>query len=137
MSWPLTYGGILPPPVSVGQRTEQALLVGLGSYLAGKVLIGGALALNFVSSYVYFGRHPFWQQLDEISRRLLAPLRRLPLRVGKVDFAPVLGIALVFLLAHFAENGVQTPPRMDKAGRPQPPLVEIPGLVDLYQRVSK
>lgn len=137
VSWPLTYGGILPPSGSVGQRTEQALLVGLGSYLAGKVLIGGALALNFVSSYVFFGRHPFWHQLDEVSRRLLAPLRRLPLRVGKVDFAPVLGIVLVFLLAHFAENGVKTPPRNDRAGRPQPPLVEIPGLVNLYQRVSK
>jgi len=137
VSWPLTYGGMLPPPSSVAQRTEQALLVGLGSYLSVKVLIGGALALNFVSSYVFFGRHPFWQQLDEIARRLLAPLRRLPLRLGKVDFAPVLGIVLVFLFAHMAEKGVKTPPRKDRAGRSQPPRVEIPGLMDLYQRVSK
>ncbi len=137
MSWPLTYWEILPPAVSVGQRAEQALLVGLGSYLAGKLLISGVLALNFVSSYIFFGRHLFWQQLDEISRRLLLPLRRLPLRVGKFDFAPLLGIALVFLFAHLAENGVKTLPRKDKAGRPQPPLVEIPGLVGLYQRVVK
>jgi uncharacterized protein YggT (Ycf19 family) len=137
VSWPLTYGGILPQPGSVLQRSEQALLVGLGSYLAGKILIGGGLALSFVSSYVYFGRHPFWQQLDEISRRLLAPLRRLPVRVGKVDFAPLLGIVLVFLLAQVAENGVKTPLRKDRAGRSQPPLVEIPGLVELYQRVSQ
>lgn len=137
VSWPLTYGGMLPSSSSVTQRTEQALLVGLGSYLAGKVLIGGALALNFVSSYIYFGRHPFWPQLEAISRRLLAPLRCLPLKAGKVDFAPVLGIVLVFFLAHVAENGVKMPPRKDRAGQPQPPLVEIPGLLDLYQRVSK
>jgi hypothetical protein len=90
-----------------------------------------------VSSYVFFGRHPFWQQLDEISGRLLTPLRWLPLRIGKVDFAPVLAIVLVFLLAHFAEHGVKTSPRKDGAGRPQPPLVEIPGLMALYQRVLK
>jgi uncharacterized protein YggT (Ycf19 family) len=137
VSWPLTYGGMLPPSSSVAQRTQQAMLVGLGSYLAGKVLIGGALALHLVSSYIYFGRHPFWPQLEDISRRLLAPLRGLPLRVARLDFAPVLGIILVFLLADFAENGVKTPPRQDRAGRPQPPVVEIPGLVDLYQRVSK
>ena len=137
VSWPLTYTEILPASRSVGQRTQQAFVVGLGSYLAGKVLIGGALALNFLSSYVYFGRHPFWPQLDEISRRLLRPLRWLPLRLGKVDFAPVLGIVLVFLFAHGVEYGVKTPPRKDRAGRPQPPLVEIPGLVDWYQRVSK
>ncbi|MEI2726994.1 MAG: hypothetical protein V9H26_26870 [Verrucomicrobiota bacterium] len=137
VSWPLTYAEILPRPGSVAQRTEQALLVGLGSYLAGKVLIGGALGLYLVSSYIYFGRHPFWQQLDEVSRRLLVPLRRLPLRLGKVDFAPVLGIGLAFLLAHMVENGIRTSPRKDATGRPQARLLEIPGLVELYQRVAK
>ena len=29
----------------------------------------------------------------------------MPLRAGKVDFAPVVGIALVFLLAELAERG--------------------------------
>ena len=137
VSWPLTYQGILPSSSSILQRTEQALLVGLGSYLAGKILIGGALALDFVSSYVYFGRHPFWGQLDAVSRRLLRPLRRLPLRLGKLDFAPLVGIILVFLVAHAVENGVKTEPRKGKDGRTQPPLIEIPGLLDLYQRVSK
>ena len=137
VSWPLTYWELLPRPVSLGQRTEQALLVGLGSYLAGKFLIVGALALNLVSSYVFFGRHPFWQQLEEISRRLLAPLRFLPVRVGRFDCAPLLGIALVLLFAHCAENGLKTPPRKDKAGRSQPPLVNIPGLVEIYQGIAK
>jgi len=137
VSWPLTYWELLPRSVSLGQRTEQALLVGLGSYLAGKFLIVGTLALNLVSSYVFFGRHPFWQQLEEISRRLLAPLRFLPLRVGRIDFAPLLGIALVLLVAAGAENGIKTLPRKDKAGRSQPPLVNIPGLVEIYQGIAK
>jgi uncharacterized protein YggT (Ycf19 family) len=137
VSWPLTYWELLPPSVYLGQRTGQALVVGLGSYLAGKFLIVGTLALNLVSSYVFFGRHPFWQQLEEISRRLLAPLRFLPLRVGWFDFAPLVGIALVLLVAHWAENGIKTPPRKDKAGRIQSPLVDVPGLVDIYQGIAK
>ena len=136
-SWPLTYWEVLPRSVSLAQRTGQALLVGLGSYLAGKFLIMGALALNLVSSYVFFGRHSFWQQLEEISRRLLAPLRFLPLRIVRFDFAPLLGIALVLLVAHCAENGIKSSPRKDMAGRSQPPLVNIPGLVEIYQRIAK
>jgi uncharacterized protein YggT (Ycf19 family) len=137
VSWPLTYWELLPRSVSLGQRTGQAMLVGLGSYLAGKFLIVGALALNLVSSYVFFGRHPFWPQLEEISRRLLAPLRFLPLRISRFDFAPLVGIALVLLVAAGVENGIKTPPRKDKAGRIQPPLVNIPGLVGIYQRIAK
>ncbi len=137
VSWPLTYWEVLPPSVSLGQRTGQAALVGIGSYLAGKFLIVGALALNLVSSYVFFGRHPFWQQLEEIARRLIVPLRFLPLRIGRFDFAPLLGIALVLLFAYGAENGIKSSPRKDKAGRSQPPLVNIPGLVEIYQRIAK
>ncbi len=137
VSWPLIFWEVLPRSVSLGQRTEQALLVGLGSYLAGKFLIVGTLALDLVSSYVFFGRHPFWQQLEEISRRLLAPLRFLPLRVGRFDFAPLFGIALFLLFAHCAENGIKSSPRKDEAGRSQPPLVNIPGLVEIYQGIAK
>jgi uncharacterized protein YggT (Ycf19 family) len=39
---------------------------------------------------------------------LLQPLRRVPLRAGRVDFAPVVGIALVFLLAGLAERGLNS-----------------------------
>jgi uncharacterized protein YggT (Ycf19 family) len=35
---------------------------------------------------------------------LLTPLNKIPLRAGKVDFAPVLGIAAVFFLAELAER---------------------------------
>ena len=136
ISWSLTSSGLLPDPVSVRTRVEQSLLVGAGSYLCWKFLIVGLLALYFVNSYVFFGRHPFWQHLNEIGTRLLSPLRALPLRIGRLDFSPLIGITLVLLIAHAVEHGVRTPRRFDAKGKELPRLLEIPGLVDLYRRVS-
>lgn len=135
-SWPLSHWEILPPVPSLGQRAKQALLVAAGSYLAWEYLIIGILGLYFVNSYVYFGRNPFWQHLDVIGGQLVAPLRPLPLRLGKMNFAPLVGIALVLLLAVFLEQGLELPWGTDATGRPKPRWIDIPGLVDLYQRVS-
>lgn len=136
-SWPLTYYGVMPAPGGMTARLLQALLVGVGSYLAWKFLLIGIFALYFVSSYVFFGRQPFWQHLELIARQLLTPLRRLPLRWGKLDFAPLVGIILVFGIAYVAEHGIKTPKRYSADGKPQGRLIEIPGLVDFYARVSK
>jgi uncharacterized protein YggT (Ycf19 family) len=136
-SWPLTYYDILPAPGSMLVRLEQALLVGVGSYLALKFLLAGIFALYFVSSYVFFGRQPFWQHLDLVARQLLAPVRRLPLRLGRLDFAPLAGIVLVLGIAYIAEQGIKTPQRFTPDGKPKGRLVDLPGLVDFYQRVSK
>jgi uncharacterized protein YggT (Ycf19 family) len=40
------------------------------------------------------------------AQTLLSPLRAVPLRAGKVDFAPVVGIVLVFLAAELAGSGL-------------------------------
>lgn len=136
-SWPLTSAGILPPSASMGQRCQQALLVGVGSYLAWEYFIVAVLALYFVSSYVYFGRQPFWQHLEVVGRLLLTPLRLLPLRWGKLDVAPWVGIGLVVFAAHTFEHGLKTPARQHPDGRPMPRLIELPGLVDWYERVSR
>jgi len=98
--------GIIPPAISRTHRLEQALVVGLGSYLSWRYFIGGLLALHLVSSYVYLGNRPFWSFVALTGRNLLAPLRWAPLRLGKVDFAPVVGIALVFFAAELAERGL-------------------------------
>jgi len=105
-SWLLAWCGILPRPVSTAQRIEQSLLIGLGSYLVWKYVIGALLALHLLSSYVHLGRHPLWNYVNATARTLLRPFHRMPLRVGKVDLAPVVGIALVFLLAGLAERGL-------------------------------
>ena len=98
--------GIIPPAISKTHRLEQAVVVGLASYLSWRYLIGALLALHLVSSYVYLGDQPFWSFVTLTGRNLLTPLRRLPLQLGKVDFAPLVGIALVFFLTELAERGL-------------------------------
>ncbi len=55
-----------------------------------------------MNSYIYFGKNPFWKYVNVIAQNFLSPLKKIPLRAGKVDFAPVVAIGLVFLLAEFA-----------------------------------
>jgi len=94
------------PVNSRAHRLEQAVVVGLGSYLSWRFLIGGLLALHLVSTYIYLGNQPFWSFITATGRNLLNPLRPVPLRLGKVDFAPLVGIALVFLFGELSERGL-------------------------------
>ncbi len=105
-SWLLAWLAIVPQPVSALHRIEESLVIGLGSYLAWKFAAGALLVLYLLNSYIYFGRYPIWNYIASEAQTLLRPLRAVPLRAGKVDFAPVLGIALVFLLAELAERGL-------------------------------
>ncbi|HEV2434763.1 MAG TPA: hypothetical protein VG077_02085 [Verrucomicrobiae bacterium] len=105
-SWLLAWLAIVPPPVSAMHRLEAALVIGLGSYLAWKFAAGVLLVLHLLNSYIYFGKYPFWNYVTAEAQTLLRPLHAIPLRAGKVDFAPVLGTALVFLLAELAGRGL-------------------------------
>lgn len=105
-SWLLVRLEIIPPPASAAHRLEQSLLIGLGSYLVWKFLAVALLVLRLLNTYIYFGKHPFWSYVNTTSQVLLSPLKRIPLCVGKADFAPVVGIVLVFLAAGLAERGL-------------------------------
>jgi uncharacterized protein YggT (Ycf19 family) len=105
-SWLLAWLAIVPQPGSALHRIEESLVIGLGSYLAWKFAAGALLVLYLLNSYIYFGKHPFWNYVASEAQTLLRPFRVIPLRAGKVDFAPVLGIALVFLLGELAERGL-------------------------------
>jgi uncharacterized protein YggT (Ycf19 family) len=135
-SWMLAWLHVIPPPVSPGRRIAGALVVALGSCLVWKFLIVALLALHLLNSYIYFGRHPFWNYVNAAAKKLLRPLEKIPLRTGKVDFAPVVGIALVFLFAHCLQDGIGLIPRAGESGNPLPPLVNIPGLTDIYRWLS-
>jgi uncharacterized protein YggT (Ycf19 family) len=102
--WLFTWLQIIPPPASAGHRLGESLLIGLGSYLVWKFPIVLLLVLHLINSYVYFGRHPLWKYVEATAQTLLRPLKKIPLRAGKADFAPVAGLALVFLLAELAEH---------------------------------
>ena len=124
LSWVLVYFGIVPKPVSAAHRFEQACVIGLGSYLAWKYLIAAVLGLHLLNSYIYFGRHPFWSYVTAIAQQLLRPLRVLPLRFGRIDFAPIVAMALILFLAEVIEQGVNLSSHW-----------RLPGLLDLYKRL--
>ncbi len=97
---PLLHGlELVPFPVSGAHRYEQAVVVGAGAYLTWKYLIGGLLALHVLNSYVYLGSHPVWSFITAASHNLLRPFRAVPLQCGRVDFAPLAAVAIVFFIA--------------------------------------
>jgi uncharacterized protein YggT (Ycf19 family) len=98
----LVHWEIAPATKSFGQLLVQALLMGIGAYLPLKHLIAGFLLAHLLTSYVYLGKHPVWNFANVTARHLLAPLRWMPLRLGKLDFTPLAGIILIFLAAEFA-----------------------------------
>lgn len=102
----LAHMSIVPRSRSIEQVLEQSAFIGAATYLGCKYLIVGILLLHLLNSYVYLGNHAFWNFINVTARNILWPLRWLPLRVGKVDFLPLLGIALVF----FATELVTNPP---------------------------
>ena len=105
-SWLLVRLEIIPRPVSAAHRIEESLVIGLGSYLAWKFVAAALLVLHLLNTYVYFGKHPFWNYVNATAQNLLAPLRKIPLRAGRVDFAPVVGMAILFFAAELAERGL-------------------------------
>jgi uncharacterized protein YggT (Ycf19 family) len=65
------------------------------------------LFLHLLVSYVYLGSSPVWDFISLTARNLLAPLKWLPLRTRRVDFAPLVGIVLILLLLVAVPHFVQ------------------------------
>jgi len=105
-SWLFARLEIIPKPVSAMHRIEESLIIGLGSYLALKFAAAALLGLHLLNTYIYFGKHPLWKYVNATAQTLLSPLRKIPLQVGKVDFAPVVGIAIIFFAGGLAERGL-------------------------------
>jgi uncharacterized protein YggT (Ycf19 family) len=94
--------GILPAPLSAGHRWQQALVLGLASFLSWKILIVALCLFYMINSYVYVGNSALWSYLNKTGSNLLRPLRQFPLCIGKLDFAPLVAIGLVLGLTHGA-----------------------------------
>ena len=86
---------------SMAGLAEQGVLIGLALYFSLQYLLPPFLLLHLVASYVYLGSSPAWDFVRATARNLLAPLRWLPLRVGRLDFAPVAGVILLLFLLHW------------------------------------
>ena len=52
----------------------------------GNLLAGALLVLHLLNSYIYFGKHPFWNYVNAEAQTLLRPLRAVPLRAGQGGF---------------------------------------------------
>ena len=87
----------LLPPVNLPETLRRGLLISLSAFLTCKYLIAGFLLLHLLSRYVYLGKSPIWSFVDATAQNLLAPLKAIPLRLGKVDFAPAVGTALALV----------------------------------------
>ncbi|HEV2452682.1 MAG TPA: hypothetical protein VGY98_00375 [Verrucomicrobiae bacterium] len=107
LSWALASLQIVPQPVSPAARIAESFIISVQSYLIWKYPIAILLALHLLNNYIYFGRHPVWHYADVAAGTLLRPLKKLPLRIGKLDLTPVLGIAVVFLAAEFAARALR------------------------------
>jgi uncharacterized protein YggT (Ycf19 family) len=98
--------GMLPAPKNFLHLLEQGATVGVGIYLAWKYLIVGILLLHLLNSYIYFGAWPFWKFIDNSARRILKLVSWIPLRAGKIDFAPLVVMALVIFAAEYGSRGL-------------------------------
>jgi uncharacterized protein YggT (Ycf19 family) len=95
----LSWLGVQVPVESIEQRIGEAVLIGLGAWVTWKYVIAAVLVLHIVTSYVYLGNEPLWQYVSHTARQLLKPLSFFSLRIGRFDFAPVVGLAVVFAAA--------------------------------------
>lgn len=91
----LVWMKLLPQPLSGGHLMQQAIVVGVGSALVWKYLVSALLILRIANDYVFLGDLAFWRFINATSHNLLKPISWLPLRVGRLDFAPIAGVILI------------------------------------------
>src|SRR6185312_2425990 len=96
----LIHVGVTTHVRSDGILLAQGCVLGLILYLSLKFLLLTFLIIDLIVTYVYLGNSPVWEFIHTTSRNLLAPFKNLPLRLGRVDLAPILGIILVALLLY-------------------------------------
>lgn len=90
--------GITVAAQSVSRLLLRAFLIGTSAYITLRYLVACLLIAYLVNSYVYVGTHSVLKFVEVTGVRLLSPVRKLPLRFGKIDLAPVVGIATVLFV---------------------------------------
>jgi hypothetical protein len=89
---------------SLAHLSGQGLLVGTALYLSLQYVLPVLLFVHLIGSYVYLGANPLLEFVNATARNLLAPLDGLPLRVARLDFAPVVGVVLLLLVLHWVPS---------------------------------
>ncbi len=97
--------GMLPASTESKWRiVAQGAVVGLAAYLALKFLLVAILALHIVNTHVYLGELPFWKFVNTTARGIMRPFKWLPLQAGRIDFAPVLMMAVVLFASDVGQR---------------------------------
>jgi hypothetical protein len=96
----LAWIGIVAPAHSQLQVLGQGALLWVVLLISLKLLLPVVLMLYMLSSYVYLGHSPLWEFVATTSAGIMRPLHPQRLRSSKLDFAPLVGIVLIFLLLH-------------------------------------
>lgn len=93
--------GILNSTSSLAKLGAQSALISAGLIVTLKYLLPALLLLYLVSCYVYLGENPVWGFIAQTSQRLIEPLAVVPLKIGKVDLAPLAVAGLLVVLLHW------------------------------------
>jgi uncharacterized protein YggT (Ycf19 family) len=104
---PLLVHLSMVPSITRGRLLAQGAIIGVAACLTLKFLIVVFLVLYLLNSYVYLGESALWNFVNATARRFLQPLRGVPLRAGKIDFAPLAGIVMVMLASDAAQRGLR------------------------------
>lgn len=89
--------GLAPALGSSRELWSKSGLLGIAAYLPWRNVIAALLVLHLVTTHVYLGSAPVLSSFAHATRKLLHPIRRWNLRLGRMDLSPVLLLALVFL----------------------------------------
>ena len=108
------YIGVTTHLRSNGLLLGQGAVLTLIAYLSLKYLLLALLLVHLVITYVYLGTNPVWEFINATSRNLLSALNRLPLRFGRIDLAPVLGIILIVMVFFVLPHFIDIPGQLDK-----------------------
>jgi hypothetical protein len=115
-SWLLVKIRVIPPAVSIADSLEKSLVIGLGQCLTWKYPVVAILVLHLLNTYIYFGKHPFWNYVGAVADKLL-PMRRIWNNPQTNFYSPavkaaikgsftLIAIILTFLAAEFATRGL-------------------------------
>jgi uncharacterized protein YggT (Ycf19 family) len=96
----LLHVGVTAPVRSNAVLFAQGAVLSVFAWLTLKFLLLALLLVHLIVTYVYFGANPLWDFINTTAKNLLAPFKFLPLRFGRVDLSPIVGIILIVLLLY-------------------------------------
>jgi hypothetical protein len=91
------------PPDITPSPLQQGAAFGLSLFLLWESVALGLLIIHTINTYVYVGNLGLWNCLACAGRNLC---RRFPLRIGRIDLAPLAVAALIIALAYAASHGI-------------------------------